>query len=290
MTPLLEASYFECAQAARRSASNFHWCFRLLPPAKRRSMCALYAFARHSDDLVDNHQPVEQKQAALSAWRQQLLQAFEDGGDHGIFPALMDTVQRYAIPHSYLLDILTGVQMDLEPTQFTTFEDLRVYCQRVASSVGLACLHIWGFSDDAALPLAIDRGVAFQLTNILRDLREDLAQQRVYLPQEDLHRFACNAADLNREQPDQRVLSLLAYEIERAESYYRQSRELVRYLHRDGRRILRLMTATYWQLLRQIRQRPSVVFRQPIRLSFAARLSVVNSALLPWGAVRRGAL
>ncbi len=288
MMPLLEASYRECGRVAQQAASSFHWCFRLLPPAKRRSMCALYAFARHSDDLADNHESVERRRSALEAWREQLRRALEGQCEQGIFPALLDTVQRYAIPHQYLLDIVAGVQMDLQPAQFATFEDLRLYCYRVASSVGLACLHIWGFSDNAALPLAVDRGIAFQLTNILRDLREDVAQQRMYVPQEDLHRFGCCAADLQTDQPDQRVLSLLTFEIERAEAYYRRSKELVHYVHPDGRRMLRLMTATYWHLLQTIRERPRAAWQQPIRLSLAARLAIIHSALFPWGTVRRG--
>ena len=248
----------------------------------------LYAFARYTDDLADGCQPPDQKYAALASWRQQLGQALDGECPEGILPAVIDTVGRFTIPRQYLFDILDGVRLDVQPQGFETFDDLREYCYRVASAVGLACLHIWGFADREAVPLAIDRGIAFQLTNILRDIREDVGQHRLYLPREDLRRFDCSEADLATELPNQKGCALLQFEIDRAESYYRQSKNLASFVHPDGKRVLHLMTATYWQLLQKIGHRTDDVFRRRMRLDLLDRARIVNSALLPWGAIRRG--
>jgi 15-cis-phytoene synthase len=287
MTTDVETSYRICRQVAARSMSNFHWCFRLLPSEKRRAMYALYAFARQTDDRGDSRLPVASRRAALSEWRESLTRALLGEYRHDTMPALADTVRRYAIPEQYLFQLLDGVQLDLEPVGFETFEEVRDYCFLVASVVGLSCLHIWGFSQPAAIDLAIDRGIAFQLTNILRDIGEDAAAHRVYLPREDLRRFGCEGDLFPQDISDEALRALMRFEIERAKTYYRRSRGLARLIHPDGRLMLRLMTGTYWHLLERVRRRDVPVGGKPIRLGVLARLRIAHSALFPWGATRR---
>ena len=251
----LANSYAHCRQIARQAASNFAWAFWLLPADQRRGMEALYAFARQTDDLADNSEPIPQeRQQKLAAWRSELEAALAGNAIGPLWPALADTVKRFEIPPAYLRQIVAGVEMDLTHSGFETFADLRHYCLHVASAVGLACLAIWGCRDERAIGPATDCGIAFQLTNILRDLKEDRQLGRCYLPREDLARF-----------PDQ--LDLLRFEIARAEQLYDSAAETARYLPGPGRRMFRLMHATYRALLAEIQRDPLVVLHRRIRLS-----------------------
>src|SRR5438105_3636026 len=193
---MLVRSYAYCERLARREAGNFYHAFRVLPRPQQRAMCALYAFLRVTDDLADAPGPAADKRARLADWRRQLTAALDGHDRHRLHPALRHTVQSYHIPRQYLDDVLDGVAMDLDPVHYPTFGDLYRYCYRVASAVGLACIHIWGFTDEQAKAYAEAAGVAFQLTNILRDLGEDAGRGRVYLPREDLERFGYGEDDL----------------------------------------------------------------------------------------------
>ena len=185
----LEASYDHCQRIARDSASSFYYSFLLLPRRQRMSMCALYAFLRKTDDLGDSDDAVDAKRAALTQWRVALRRSFSGHFSDPLFPALTDTVRSCGISPEHLEEVIDGVEMDLEPTCYESFDQLAEYCHRVASAVGLACLPIWGCTSDAAEGPARSCGLAFQMTNILRDLKEDAAQGRVYLPREDFERF-----------------------------------------------------------------------------------------------------
>ncbi|MCU0959132.1 MAG: phytoene/squalene synthase family protein [Pirellulaceae bacterium] len=286
----LDYSYQACEAVARKAASNFVWCFQLLPRPQRNALYALYAFARHADDLGDSPLPASVRRDALAAWRRQLEEALAGRCRDATLPALVHAVHAFAVPEQYLFDILDGVEMDLEPRGFDTFEALRVYCSRVAASVGLACLHIWGFADGddrVAVPLAIERGVAFQLTNILRDLRQDAQCGRVYLPRQDLHRFDCPPDALQDPGGSESTRALLRFEIARAESLYRSSRGLAALVHPAGRRMLNLMTGTYWHLLQRIRRSAESGPVESPRLTLATRLHILHSSLCPWGRVCR---
>ena len=196
MTGSLQASYAHCQTLTRQAARNFFYSFLVLPRGKRRAMCALYAFLRETDDIGDSDKPLEVRRAELGAWRESLAAAVAGHAQPPILPALVDTVSRYQIPPQYLYDCIDGVEMDLSDRSYETFADLEAYCYKVASAVGLACIHIWGFRDSSAIEPACQLGVAFQLTNILRDLKEDAQRGRVYLPQEDLRRFNYSREDL----------------------------------------------------------------------------------------------
>src|SRR5262249_38436763 len=202
-------SYSYCERLARRQAANFYPAFRILPAPQRRAMCALYAFLRVTDDLADESGPFEEKRKALLAWRQRFNRTLAAEYNHPVHAALHETIQTYAIPPAYLEAVIDGVEMDLFQASYNTFKDLYRYCYRVASVVGLACIHIGGFRDERAKSFAESAGIAFQLTNILRDLREDAARGRVYLPQEDLARFGYCLDQLHRGERDEHFRALM---------------------------------------------------------------------------------
>jgi phytoene synthase len=263
----LPQSYQYSEQLARREAGNFYHAFRLLPRGQRRAMSALYAFMRITDDVADEPGAIPEKRAALESWRRQLDQALAGEYTHPVHAALHDTVRNNGIPRVYLDDVLDGVGMDLEPVRFATFADLYRYCYRVASAVGLACIHIWGFADERAKVHAESAGIAFQLTNILRDLGEDAARGRVYLPREDLDRFGYTEDSLRRAQRNPQFRALMEFQANRARGYYDAARPLAALLPPPGRAVYQVMTRTYRGLLDAIVARDYDVFSSRVRLS-----------------------
>ncbi len=280
MSLTLAASYAHCQQIARRSASSFYYSFLLLPKRKRLAMCALYAFLRRTDDLGDNAEPVLARRAKLAAWRQSLARAAQGEFDDPLLPALADTVARFEIPLGYLEAVIDGVEMDLETCRYETFEQLEAYCHRVASAVGLACLRIWGCSSAQAEPAARQCGLAFQMTNILRDLKEDAAQNRIYLPREDLDRFGYTEDDLRAGVRDERFRRLMRFEIERTEKFYAEAVKLERWLPADGRRVFGSMLAVYRALLAEIKRLDGDVLSSRIRLSRWRKMRIATRWLL----------
>src|SRR5262245_19870526 len=254
----LQQSYALCQRLARKSASNFYFSFLLLPRQKRRAMCALYAYLRRVDDLGDDEQYGNaSRSAALARLRIELDRALDGDARDPILHALADTVARYHIPREYVTAVLDGMERDLTGRRYETFDELEEYCYHVASVVGLSCIYIWGFRGPEALEPARQCGIAFQLTNIFRDLKEDTSRGRVYLPLEDLRRFRCSIEDLSRGEVNSRLLSLIEFEAARAEELFHAAAALEPLLHRDGRRVFRAMMETYGSLLRKIRSRPA---------------------------------
>jgi phytoene synthase len=248
----LAASYAFCEQVARREAKNFYYSFLLLPQAQRQAMCALYAFMRYCDDLSDK-EGVPDRAAAILRWRQDLEAALAGRpADHPVWPAFADTAERFRIPHQYFFEMIEGIRSDLEPRRIRTFEELYGYCYRVASVVGLSVIHIFGFDSPEALPLAEKCGVAFQLTNILRDVREDAGNGRVYLPEEDLARFGVSAEELHAGRVSPALRKLLEFETRRARQYYEESAPLVGLVRPDSRASMRALIGVYSSLLDRI--------------------------------------
>ncbi|HQU42367.1 MAG TPA: phytoene/squalene synthase family protein [Pirellulales bacterium] len=280
MTVSLAASYDNCRRLARRSAKNFYYSFLLLPREKRRAMCALYAFSRETDDLGDSPQPLDQRRAALMQWRASLDRCLSGVYDSPIFPALADTIERYRLPPEHLHALIDGVEMDLGACQYESFADLSDYCYKVASVVGLCCIRIWGFSNERAFEPAVKCGIALQLTNILRDLEEDAAAGRVYLPQEDLRRFGYTADELRQGVVDLRFRELMRFEIERVERFYDDAAELHRWLSPDGRSVFGAMTSIYRGLLDEIKRRDGDVFGHRVQLTAWRKLSIAGRWLL----------
>lgn len=266
----LSHSFAACARLTRTASSSFPIAFRLLPPSKRRGMEALYAFLRLTDDLADEPGPVAQKRQRLADWRSELLAALNGWPTHPVHPALVDTLRRFTIPPRRLLDVIDGVESDLEPVHFPTFAELYPYCYRVASAVGLACIQIWGLRSGIGFEIAERSaeaaGIAFQLTNILRDLGEDLERGRVYLPADELERFACPPHLWREPRATAQYRELMRFQVARAGEFFRQAAELESLLSADGRGIYRVMAGTYRQLLTEIERRQFDVFAQRVRV------------------------
>ena len=300
------ASYRFCRQVARREAKNFYWAFRVLPRPKRDAMCAVYAFMRRADDIADNEtKPLEVRRAEMISW----LAAWRTSRDsvnanpsnraasgHLIFHALSDTQRRFNIPDSLLEELVAGTAMDLEPRAsglnpvqtYATFDDLYRYCYLVASVVGLVCIRIFGYSDVRAEKLAEDTGVAFQLTNILRDVKEDVQRGRVYLPLGMLAEFGATVEDLSelaagRTMTD-RERSMLATLAIRAEKYYLSASKLTPLLDRDSRAAMWVLATIYHRLLGRIAERKMEVFGKRVALSSAEKLAILamGAAMAAW--------
>jgi phytoene synthase len=253
---------------ARARARNFYYSFLLLPREQKDAMCAIYAFMRHADDIGDQPgPPLEARRQALSAWRGALQGALQ-GNYNGdpILPAFHDTVIRYAIPEQYFFDLLDGVNSDLHPRRFETFDDVYRYCYQVASVVGMTTVHVFGFESPEALPLAEKCGVAFQLTNILRDIAEDAGAGRVYLPEDDLARFDLTPRDLIERRQGERFRALMEFEWQRANRYYDDAAPLLGLIRPGSRAAMWTLITIYRRILRRIRavgfdvygQRPSL--------------------------------
>ncbi|MCG8585689.1 MAG: squalene/phytoene synthase family protein, partial [Pirellulales bacterium] len=276
----LDASYRHCAAMSRRSASNFWFAFYLLPREKRLAMCALYAFLRKTDDLGDSDEPVDVRRAAIDAWREQLAAAECGNARDAVFPALMDTIKRYEIPVDLLTEAIDGVESDLNRDTFETYLELEHYCYQVASTVGLACVRIWGYTTDAAFAPARACGLAFQLTNILRDLGEDHRRGRCYLPAEDLRRFDLTPESFFTSARDARMAHVLDLEIARVEAKYREAAALTDFLTRDGRRVFAAMFATYRGLLARLREQGTGIIDARVRLSRPRKLMIVGQSIV----------
>lgn len=284
MKPNLARSYHYCDRLARRQAANFYPAFRLLPRDQRLAMCALYAFMRVADDLADEPGEPEAKRAALLDWGRRLDAALAGQYSHPLHAALHHTVATYRIPPEYLHAVIAGVGMDLEPVRLATFDELYRYCYHVASAVGLACIHVWGFKGEKAKEHAEAAGIAFQLTNILRDVAEDAGRGRVYLPAEDLKRFGCTAEQVLGGDRGDDLRALLRFEAERAYGYYEASRPLARLLPPPGRAVFLTMSGIYRGLLDAIVRRDCDVFAGRVRLSKWHKLWLALRALpVRWG-------
>jgi phytoene synthase len=261
-------SFAHCQQVARRRARNFYYSFLLLPREQRQAMCAVYAFMRRADDIGDGAGPtLPQRQEQLGLWRQALSEALNGRcGADPVLPAFHATVNRYRIPHQSFLELLDGVAQDLQPAPFQSFDDLYRYCYRVAAVVGLTTVHVFGFQSAEALRLAERCGIAFQLTNILRDIPEDARQGRVYLPNEDLRRFGVTADDLRTGRTGADFRRLMEFEWTRADLYYRESQPLIELVQPESRAALWAMVTIYRGILLRIRRRGYDVFSERIRL------------------------
>ncbi len=280
MSPL-EASYAHCEAVARRRARNFYYSFLALPAAKRRAMCALYAFMRECDDLSDGDRASRE---ALLDWRRQLDQALRgEMPPHPLWPAFADTVQRCRIPVECLHGMIEGVGSDFEPREFQTFDELCRYCYLVASVVGIATIHVFGFSDPRAPELAERCGIAFQLTNILRDIREDALNGRVYLPREDLARFGVAGPMLTAERVSPELRRLLEFEAARARAYYEEARPLTGMVSPDSRHALWALIEIYRRLLGRIEQSGYEVLAARVRVPALEKSLIALRAILRRG-------
>jgi 15-cis-phytoene synthase len=274
----LESSYTYCRAIAKKRARNFYYSFILLPIEKKNAMCAMYAFMRYCDDLSDEPGATR---SAIDRWREALTEALAGRPDNNaLWPAFLDSVERYSIPHEYFYEMIEGVASDLAPRKVETFDDLYQYCYRVASVVGLTTVHIFGFTSPDALPLAEKCGVAFQLTNILRDVREDAGVGRVYLPAEDLARFGVSVDDLKNARRTEQFGRLMDFQTERARRYYRESAPLLDLIQPKSRPSLWALIAIYSRLLDHLAESHYDVLMRRISLSSLEKTWIVLRAAL----------
>jgi phytoene synthase len=282
MTVTLERSYEHCRQVARSRARNFYYSFVLLPKPQRKAICAVYAFMRTCDDLSDEAPKDDcPARTSIERWREELDGALEGRfGGHALWPAFHDTVRRYNIPREYFHDMIEGVMSDLGPRRIQTFDELYRYCYQVASVVGLTVIHIFGFHTPDALPLAEKCGVAFQLTNILRDVREDAARDRVYLPAEDLERFHVDEADLRDGKRTDEFVDLMEFEAARARKYYKESAPLIEMVDQHSRSSLWALMQIYSRLLSKIEHTNYDVLSRRVELPAREKLWIIAKAAL----------
>jgi phytoene synthase len=280
----------ESRAITRRSASNLALAFILLPKAKRQGMTALYAFCREVDDVADDESaPVEQRRAALAAWRDDIARACSGGAPQ--FPVnreLQPIIAAHKLPFALFDELIRGVEMDLDIKRYETCEHLEQYCYRVASVVGLLSIEIFGYKNPACREYAQHLGQALQLTNILRDVRTDAERGRIYLPLEELARFKVSPDEILRFEYSERFRQLAAAVAARARHFYQLARQT---LPREDRRAMaaaELMGSVYWRLLRKLEARQFDVFGpRPTRLSKGQKLLLI---LRSWYCTFSGAL
>ncbi len=291
----LEMAYSVCRSIARAAAKNFYYGFMVLPRRKRNALSAVYAFMRRCDDITDdNTLSPDDRHNKLADWLDKVHRALAaHPTDDPVLLALTDAQRTYQIPIGLLDQLAFGTAADLDygssetsanpplAARYQTFEELRQYCYGVASVVGLVCIKIFGYRDPAAEPLAERCGLAFQLTNIIRDVKEDVGMGRVYFPQEDLVQFDLLAADLAAPQVDvARIRPLLAMEADRAREGYSAAEELVPMVNEDSQPALWVLIEIYRRLLEKIASNQYDVFSQRVRLSVREKLSVMGKGIL----------
>jgi phytoene synthase len=274
----LAESYEYCSKIAKTRAKNFYYSFVLLSTEQKNAMCAIYAFMRYCDDLSDEPGAAA---APIEQWRRDLTQALtgKATSPSPLWPGFQDAVRRYRIPHQYFYEMIDGVLSDLQPRRIRTFDELYRYCYQVASVVGLTIIHIFGFESPEALPLAEKCGIAFQLTNILRDVREDAGLNRIYLPEEDLERFGVTAEDLRVGRKTEAFARMMDFEAARARRYYDESRPLLGLVHKSSRSSLWALITIYSSLLDRIRKSNYDVLSRRIRLSTFEKSFIVLRAM-----------
>jgi phytoene synthase len=300
-------AYRLCRDVARREAKNFYWAFRVLPRHKSDAMCAVYAFMRRADDIADDEsKTIEARRAEMDSWMQawrnsrvasipapQASAPQTFATDAPVFLALSDTQQRFAIPDSLLEELVAGTTMDLEPRShaqesepqtYATFEDLYRYCYLVASVVGLVCIRIFGYTDPRAEQLAEETGIAFQLTNILRDVKEDAERSRIYIPLDLMDEFGETVPELRElaagRAMTERERAMLATLAIRAEKYYVAAGKLLPLLEPDSRAAMWVLVTIYHGLLARIAKRRMEVFAERVSVSTSTKIAVLARGLV----------
>ncbi len=267
-------AYRDCAEITRRSGSSFASAFWMLPKPKRNALHAIYAFCRLADDIADDPKIAGDRTALLARWRDELDGAYRGKAQHAVGVALSDTIERFRLPEGVFLDLLAGVEFDLVDGPIETFDDLRLYCYRVASTVGLLVVRILSFENPRSLEFAETLGIAVQLTNVLRDVGDDASTGRIYLPKDELERFGVSTESVLAGRRTDELQLMLSFYAKRAVSYYERAEQL---LPDEDRRSLRPATAMgriYHALLDELIERKFPCFEQPLRLSKPRRVAI----------------
>jgi 15-cis-phytoene synthase len=292
----LAVAYSVCRSITRSAAKNFYYAFLVLPKPKRQALCAVYAFMRKCDDIADDPgMSVRERRQKLNDWLDGLHRSLAgQATDDPVLLALTDAQRKYKIPVEQLDELAQGTAMDVPDSQpgeepkegqenllrYQTFEDLYLYCYRVASVVGLVCIRVFGYKDPQAEALAERCGIAFQLTNIIRDVKEDAAMGRIYLPEEDLQKFNVSLQDLQSPPDPARFRELLAFEAARARDYYQSADALIPFIDEDSQPALWVLVTIYRRLLDEIALRQYDVFSGRVSLKVREKLTILGKGFL----------
>lgn len=260
---------------AKTSRSSFYYAFNLLPEEKRDAMNTVYAFCRKTDDIIDEgNESDELKYDKLHKWRVELEKAFVGHSDYTLLNKLGRTIHKFNIPYEPFFELLKGMEMDLQNNRYLTFDDLRLYCYRVASTVGLMCIEIFGYKHKSAKEFAINLGIALQLTNILRDIKKDSLKGRIYLPQEDLQKFSYGEEDIFNQKYDDRFTALMKYEVERAEKFFDIATENLNLDDKKAMFAARAMQHIYKRLLEKIIEAEYNIYKKNIRVNSFEKVGI----------------
>ena len=262
MNKELRQAYKQCRDIARRKAGNFYYSFVLLPPEKKRGIYALYAFCQVGDQLADEDAPRD-----LDVLRERLDACYKGEYSSPLYSALGDTVRKYNLPRNIFHELIAGMESDLSFRGFDTFEELRQYCYKVASTVGLLCIEIFGYESNKVKEYAENLGIALQLTNIIRDVREDYERGRIYIPREDMELFKITEEDFKTNPASENLRKLLKFQYERADSFYRKTEELLPSSEKIEQISSEIMKAIYRELLEEIRRQGFPVMERRVSLS-----------------------
>ena len=273
--PTVDEAYAFCRQIAHRYGANFSVGFRFLPRVKRRAVYAAYAFCRWADDIADEDVECGGRAAALDAWETELNRCYAGQPSHPITVALADALQHFAIPKSAFAALIDGCRQDVVKHRYETFDELLHYCELVATSISDISLAIFGHRTDAAIGYGRNLATALQLTNVTRDVGDDLARDRIYIPSEELRRFGVTEAELIARTESDRLRRLIEFQIDRAESYFRAAEPLLGELSADARFPVILMGGVYATVLARLRRDPLAVLRYRLSLSRVQKIIVV---------------
>lgn len=262
-----------CEDKAAASGSSFYYSFRFLSPERRRAITALYAFCREVDDVVDECHEETVARAKLAWWRDEVARLYQGKPEHPVSLALQPHVAAFGLPQSELEEVIDGMQMDLDFARYESFDDLRLYCHRVAGVVGRLSARIFGYQDPRTLEYAHELGLAFQLTNIARDVGEDARRDRIYIPMQELQRFNVPAMDILHYEETPAFAELMAFQIERAREHYARAWALLPAVDRKTQRPGLLMAAIYRATLEELSlDGPAKVLNQRLSLTPVRKL------------------
>ena len=270
-----------CQDKAAKSGSSFYYSFLFLPPEQRKAITALYAFCREVDDVVDECNEPEIAANKLSWWRNEIKNLFDLKPQHPVTHALKPHIQKFNLPQEYFQEIIDGMEMDLTRSSYPTFKDLSLYCYRVASVVGLLSVEIFGYEDKNTVKYAHNLGMAFQLTNILRDIREDKMRGRIYIPEDDMKNFGVSSHDLKNPATNEQLQKLFRFQLERARGYYQKAFKYLPDQDRYNQRCGIIMAEIYIQLLNEIENDDFRILEHRIRLT------PIRKLWLAWKTARR---
>ena len=256
-----------CQEKTAASGSSFYYSFLFLPKDKRRAITALYAFCREVDDVVDECSDEQVARTTLNWWRGQVAEIYAGKPQHPVAIALVPVVKQFNLAQEHLLEIIDGMEMDLDQPRYADFKSLQLYCYRVASVVGLLSVEIFGYSNRQTLKYAHDLGIAFQLTNIIRDVGEDARRNRIYLPMDEMQQFNVTAADLLNARESENFQKLMAFQIERAQRFYQQALSQLPDCDKKNQRTGLIMTAIYRATLDEVVKSGCHVLKERVSLT-----------------------